>query len=133
MPEYEKCWACVQIVKSYPGPVLMSALAEVQGQDIGLCDPHWSWWVAYWMSDETGDPGCSAHVVTLPPPLRPVAFMNSDGNGQVVTDDACPSCGYPERHRVYRGDSTELIADGCPACEVSRMVTQSTEPGTSDG
>ena len=60
-------------------------------------------------------------VVTLPPALRPIAFVNSEGNGQVVTDDACPSCGYPERHRVYRGDSTELIADGCPSCEMSRM------------
>lgn len=50
-----------------------------------------------------------------------IAFVNSNGDGQVVTEDACPSCGYPDRHRIYRGMSAELIADGCPSCEVSRI------------
>lgn len=51
----------------------------------------------------------------------PIAFINSQGNGQVVTEDRCPTCGYPERHRIYAGDSMDLIADGCPSCETSRM------------
>ncbi|MGX1931712.1 hypothetical protein [Microbacterium resistens] len=53
-------------------------------------------------------------------------FWNSEDRYQVVTDgpDAtCPTCGYPERHRVYedRDDSLTLLADGCPSCETSRM------------
>lgn len=54
-----------------------------------------------------------------------VYFVNSEGNRQVVTDggDAkCPACGYPERHRIYRGITAELIADGCPSCETSRLA-----------
>lgn len=69
MPENEKCWACVQLANHYPEPVPTSALADVQGQDIPLCDMHWSWWVAYWMTPETGEPGVAAHVVNLPEPL----------------------------------------------------------------
>lgn len=61
----ENCWACAQLAKHYPEPVPMSAVAEVAGMDVGLCDRHWSWWVAYWMGSEYS-PGCSAHVVTLP-------------------------------------------------------------------
>lgn len=63
MPENEKCWACVQVAIYTPGPVPAVALVEVQNQDIPLCDRHWSWWLAYWMSPETGSPGCSAHVI----------------------------------------------------------------------
>lgn len=55
-------------------------------------------------------------------PTHPIAFVNSQGNGQVITDDPCPTCGYPERHHVYAGDSLDLIADGCPSCETSRVV-----------
>lgn len=52
----------------------------------------------------------------------PIAFVNSQGNGQVVTESACPTCGYPERHHIFAGDSLQLIADGCPSCETSRVV-----------
>lgn len=53
-------------------------------------------------------------------------FLNSEAHWQVVTDgpDAkCPTCGYPERHRVYDVDVTTpvLLADGCPSCEKSRI------------
>jgi hypothetical protein len=54
-------------------------------------------------------------------------FLNSDENLQIVTEGPgarCPSCGYPERHRVYEmvanSDVPVLIADGCPACETER-------------
>ncbi|MCT2085052.1 hypothetical protein M3D75_02880 [Microbacterium enclense] len=57
-------------------------------------------------------------------------MWNSSDRYQVVTDgpDAtCPSCGYPERHRLYEdvGESLalKLVADGCPMCEKSRMPT----------
>ena len=50
------------------------------------------------------------------------AFVNSDGNGQVVTDDECPTCGYPERHFIFDGQSADVIADGCPSCETPRDV-----------
>lgn len=59
----DKCWACGQVAKHHPDPVPMSALAEVAGRDIGLCDRHWSWWVAHWMNSEF-TPGCSSHVIT---------------------------------------------------------------------
>lgn len=54
--------------------------------------------------------------------LGPVqlAFVNSEGNYQVVTPDPCPECRYPERHRVYDMDAMKLIADGCPSCETPR-------------
>lgn len=56
-------------------------------------------------------------------------FRNSDDNLQVVTegDEAkCPSCGYPERHRIFISPfmgsvDGVLVADGCPSCETSRM------------
>lgn len=69
MPENEKCWAGVQIANHYPGPVPMSALADVQGQDIPLCDMHWSWWIARWLNSDD-ESGVSAHVINLPDPLR---------------------------------------------------------------
>lgn len=55
-------------------------------------------------------------------------FLNSDCHWQIVTDgpDAtCPTCGYPERHRIYdvRIDTEKLITDGCPSCEASRDTT----------
>lgn len=49
-------------------------------------------------------------------------FLNSDDKLQIVTDGSeatCPQCGYPERHRIYDGE--QLIADGCPSCETSRI------------
>lgn len=54
-------------------------------------------------------------------------FLNSQGDWQIVTDgpDAkCPTCGYPERHRIYdvKVDGATLTADGCPSCETSRMA-----------
>lgn len=53
-------------------------------------------------------------------------FLNSEAHWQIVTDgpDAtCPTCGYPERHRVYGVDveTESLLADGCPSCETSRF------------
>lgn len=53
-------------------------------------------------------------------------FLNSEGDWQIVTDgpDAtCPTCGYPERHRVYEVnvETFALLADGCPSCETSRL------------
>lgn len=52
-------------------------------------------------------------------------FLNSDAHWQIVTDGAdamCPTCGYPERHRIYdvKVDAADLIADGCPSCETPR-------------
>jgi hypothetical protein len=56
-------------------------------------------------------------------------FLNSEARWQVVTDgpDAkCPTCGYPERHRIYdvdvRIEDWALLADGCPSCESSRIA-----------
>lgn len=61
-------------------------------------------------------------------------MWNSSDRYQLVTDgpDAnCPSCGYPERHRIYEdiGETLalKLVADGCPSCEQSRMPA---EPAT---
>lgn len=56
-------------------------------------------------------------------------FLNSDGHWQIVTDgpDAtCPTCGYPERHRIYdvKVATATLIADGCPSCDKSRDTTE---------
>jgi hypothetical protein len=62
----EVCWACQQVAKFYPEPVPMSALSEVAGTDIGLCDRHWSWWVAYWMGSEFS-PGCRSHLIGAVP------------------------------------------------------------------
>ena len=55
------------------------------------------------------------------------AFANSAGDWQVVTDDRCPTCGYPERHSIYRLDGMALIADGCPSCDTSRMPSADVE------
>ena len=53
-------------------------------------------------------------------------FVNSAGALQVVTDgpDAtCPTCGYPERHRIIEiAAELTMIADGCPSCETPRDV-----------
>ena len=60
-------------------------------------------------------------------------FWNSADRYQLVTDGpeaTCPTCGYPERHRLYEDAeqqpdppvlSLKLVADGCPSCETSRM------------
>lgn len=53
-------------------------------------------------------------------------FLKTAGDWQIVTDgpDAvCPTCGYPERHRIYdvQVETADLLADGCPSCETSRM------------
>ena len=53
-------------------------------------------------------------------------FLNTSGDWQIVTDGpdaACPSCGYPERHRIYdvQVETADLLADGCPSCGTSRM------------
>lgn len=58
------------------------------------------------------------------------AFVNSAGDWQVVEDDKCPTCGYPERHRIYRLEGMGLLADGCPSCETSRMTDR--EVGSPD-
>ena len=56
-----------------------------------------------------------------------VSFMNSNGHWQVVSDGPaakCPTCGYPERHRIFTfaPDSEPVLTDdGCPSCETSRM------------
>ncbi len=56
--------------------------------------------------------------------------INSTGEYQIVTDGPgakCPTCGYPERHRIFQvGPDREplLTADGCPSCETSRMPGQ---------
>ena len=52
------------------------------------------------------------------------AFRNTAGYLQVVTDGptaTCPWCDYPERHRIYDPRTSELVADGCPSCEESRL------------
>lgn len=59
-------------------------------------------------------------------------FTNSNGDVQIVTDGAgakCPTCGYPERHRIMRAtdDGLDLIADGCPSCETPRPVHTSSD------
>lgn len=57
------------------------------------------------------------------------AFVNSDGNYQIVTDGPgakCPACGWPERHRVFSepDDPSSKMADGCPACESPHQSTE---------
>ena len=64
-----------------------------------------------------GDPACELYGELLV-----TRFINSTGDFQLVTDgpDAkCPTCGYPERHRIYTLEGT-LTADGCPSCETAR-------------
>lgn len=61
--------------------------------------------------------------------MSAIAFVNSDGNAQVVTDDPCPTCGYPERHQIYAADLLGLIADGCPSCETSRITDRTIRSG----
>jgi hypothetical protein len=60
-------------------------------------------------------------------------FVNSAGELQVVTegpDATCPTCGYPERHRLIEiARELTMIADGCPSCETSRMSAADVEVG----
>ena len=72
----EVCWACQMVARFYPEPVPMSVLVEVAGMNIGLCDRHWSWWVAYWMGSEF-NPGCDSHLIGATP-----ADVEVRGQGQ---------------------------------------------------
>ncbi|WP_193596098.1 hypothetical protein [Microbacterium sp. YJN-G] len=86
-------------------------------------------------ADEVTDCMCSCHRkhtgITLPngttsDEVLVARFLNSSAHWQIVTDGpaaTCPTCGYPERHRIYDVgvEDATLLADGCPACETSRM------------
>ncbi|MFB8191344.1 hypothetical protein ACFC14_18655 [Microbacterium sp. NPDC055988] len=68
--EFESCWACDRMPDEWSTAIPAPLLEELHSSDqIGLCVPHWRWWLARWLSPAHRDrPPCIAWLV---PGLNP--------------------------------------------------------------